>query len=1072
MNQPHDIFLRAYTVAEDIKREQDRSPCTEYPDLAAEQVGKHATATIFTAKHVTTSHFDGIVLTVILRNKKYGYPLSFAKNSELKAVCAQLNSTETDDWIGRDIAFVAKKRKRRNGSVDIVKVLRPGRATNARQTTPPKWSDHALVFDTETRITADQSLTFGVYRLCKLAKDGYAVTEEGIFHADDLPLRDRKVLEDYVRTAISDVKSFPPRFPLYSRTEFMRRVFRPAIKYDAPFVCGLNLPFDLSRLAVKWVRGEDDEWSLTMQLYPDGDENKNYPRILIKPIDSKKAFIKLAPPWKPDEWKSGETRFVDLRTLAWALFNKSFSLKKLCEKLKTEHRKLEHEPTGEVTFQELEYARQDVRCTVDALNALKRNFDQHPIGLTPNNAYSPASVAKSYLGEMGITRPAEKFKIPDRILGISMQSYYGGRSETRIRCVEVPVVPLDFTSEYPTCCALLGLFDVLTARKVKFKDDTKNIGRFVDRITLEHCFKPAMWEECRFFALVKPDEDVLPVRTMYDGVTQNIGNNHLKSDIPMWFAGPDLIASVIRTGKVPHVIRAIRMVPDGKQAGMKSVNLRGMVKINPYKDDLFRKIIEQRRLHEADKALSYWLKILANSIYGFFAELISEIQNKNVRINVFSGEKVFPGSSDVIENPGPWFFPPLASLITSGGRLLLAMTEACVREKQGTYLFCDTDSLAIVASKQGGPLCIPGGEGLRILSWEDVKAIVDRFADLNPYDRKIVEGSILNFVKANYVDSNPKNPRRQLYGYSIAAKRYALYEKRGERDIKIIDPKAHGIGFLYPPKESPKDWEEDAPQWIYEMWDYILRGALKLKRKKPSWLNIPQMMRLTITTYNVLEMLGEWEIARPYNFLLLPMVDPVFGYAFDRRLNEKVLLVAPFSSKQERWLDMGCVNIHNGKKYKMVDYTKAKSSPHNVVYPSQFSRLLIQYQEHPEAKSLAPDGTPCKTNTSGQLRRAHVVAGDLRYIGKETDRRWEEGDHISVLKFKTTEYGRSKMVVASEEVKNDIRNIGINKCARESGFDRKNFVRKLVRNIAVKRNSYAEFERWLKNYKSQVGVKS
>lgn len=57
------------------------------------------------------------------------------------------------------------------------------------------------------------------------------------------------------------------------------------------------------------------------------------------------------------------------------------------------------------------------------------------------------------------------------------------------------------------------------------------------------------------------------------------------------------------------------------------------------------------------------------------------------------------------------------------------------------------------------------------------------------------------------------------------------------------------------------------------------------------------------------------------------------------------------------------------------------------------------------------------------------------------------------------------MVVASEEVKKDIKNIGVNKCARESGFDRKNFIRKLVRDIAVKRNSYARFERWLQNYK-------
>jgi hypothetical protein len=53
---------------------------------------------------------------------------------------------------------------------------------------------------------------------------------------------------------------------------------------------------------------------------------------------------------------------------------------------------------------------------------------------------------------------------------------------------------------------------------------------------------------------------------------------------------------------------------------------------------------------------------------------------------------------------------------------------------------------------------------------------------------------------ANYIDSDPKNGQRQLYGYSIAAKRYALYERIGQNDIKIIDPKAHGIGFLYPPR--------------------------------------------------------------------------------------------------------------------------------------------------------------------------------------------------------------------------------------------------------------------------------
>jgi hypothetical protein len=233
------------------------------------------------------------------------------------------------------------------------------------------------------------------------------------------------------------------------------------------------------------------------------------------------------------------------------------------------------------------------------------------------------------------------------------------------------------------------------------------------------------------------------------------------------------------------------------------------------------------------------------------------------------------------------------------------------------------------------------------------------------------------------------------------------------------------------------------------------------------------MMRLTITTHNVLAMLGDWKIARPYNFLLLPMVDPLFGYAFHRQANEKVLLVCPFSTKQERWFDLECVNVHSGKKYKMMDCTKeCDGIPYNVVFPSQFARLLVQYQDHPEAKSLAPDGTQCKPDTTGLLKRAHVIAGEFRYVGKETDRKWEEGDEISVLEFAATEYGRTTRVVANEQIKNDIMNIGINKCARESGFDRKNFIRKLIRGIPVKRNSYNEFVRWLEGYKLQHQIRT
>lgn len=223
-------------------------------------------------------------------------------------------------------------------------------------------------------------------------------------------------------------------------------------------------------------------------------------------------------------------------------------------------------------------------------------------------------------------------------------------------------------------------------------------------------------------------------------------------------------------------------------------------------------------------------------------------------------------------------------------------------------------------------------------------------------------------------------------------------------------------------------------------------------------------MRLTITTYNVLEMLGEWEIARPYNFLLLPMVDPTFGHAFYKRTSEKVLLVSAFSSKQERWFGMKCENIHSGKKYEMVDSTKATNPPHNVVFPSQFARLLIEYQEHPEAKSLAPDGTACEPDTSGLLQRAHIIAGEFRYIGKEADRKWEEGDDIGVLEFKTTEYGRAKTVVAETSLADEIRAIGVRKTMELTQMSQ-HTIEKLLRGQAVKRRTHEHVLKAIRAYK-------
>ena len=206
------------------------------------------------------------------------------------------------------------------------------------------------------------------------------------------------------------------------------------------------------------------------------------------------------------------------------------------------------------------------------------------------------------------------------------------------------------------------------------------------------------------------------------------------------------------------------------------------------------------------------MKILGSSgSYGLFVEL-NPREARNAQLRVFSGEDSFNTTSDVIEEPGKWFAPHIASLITAGGRLLLAMLERCIADVGGTYLFCDTDSAAIVATEHGQQIAMPdGAEPITALSYRDVDEIVQRFEKLNPYNLK---GSILKLHKLNW-DKNGE--RRQLYGYSIAAKRYAQYTKAKD-DIEIVDPKAHGLGYFYPPKDSPEGWNHETPQWIFESW--------------------------------------------------------------------------------------------------------------------------------------------------------------------------------------------------------------------------------------------------------------
>jgi len=884
---------------------------------------------------------------------------------------------------------------------------------------PKKWPERALILDCETTTDQAQALLFGTYFYCRAKGGQYRRVVEQIFYADELDRSSVEILQAYSRANM-----LPP--PL-TRKQFIKRVLLRAIRAEA-LIVGFNLPFDLSRIVADacWTKRNGGGWSFTLDKFTDKDtgelrEDQYMPRLIVKPKDGKGAFFRLtkvAPVSKkrPRAARQYPTiRCLDLKTLVWALDNESHSLDSACAK-KGIPGKLPHVPSGLVSNEEIAYNRQDVAATLGLLNTLRTEFDRHPLNLIPDKAYSPASIAKAYQTEMGIIPPLQKFAIEPEILGIAMQAYYGGRAECRIRHSAVPVVHTDIRSEYPTVNALMGLSHFLTAEELQFEEATPAIVGLLASSTLDEVFDPDFWEKLAFFALVQPAGEILPVRTKYNKDHSNIGVNPLSSETPIWYAGPDIVAAKLLGGQTPKILRAIRVVARGQQPGLGPVRLRGMVEVDPRTDDFFKAVIEararvmeDRNMSEPEReSLQYFLKILANSgSYGLFVELNPERAGSDpktgaparAKLRVFSGERQFETTSTVVERPGDWYCPVFASLITAGGRLILAMIERAVQDAGGTYLLCDTDSMAIVASETGGPYQLQNDSGrVHALSWEEVREIVTRFERLNPYE--FGPRSILKIESVNY----SKGVQRQLFGYAIAAKRYAFFAYTPNREMVIEKASAHGLGFLYPPKRN----ETGSQSWIEEAWNWILRKALALPTCEPHWFGLPAMMSFTISTPEVLKVLQLREKGlsyrkrtKPANFILSPVIDPIDGYPVGVDPS-KFLLIAPFTSNPSLWHGLVWTNLYNGATYQLA---KRDNRLPFQAEARTYGDVVSEYRGHPEAKSLAPDGSRCVARTAGVLLHTPVLAAhDFATIGKETNRKWESEDNISLLETERIQY--------------------------------------------------------------------
>lgn len=617
------------------------------------------------------------------------------------------------------------------------------RRPSKRPPGPGAW----VVWDTETRVDVTQRLLFGSYRFIE---NGECLTER-LFGAEDLNDAERDVLTRYVATHAADVaESGLEQLSLFSRSEFLQAFYRLVYK-GRVLLIGFNQPFDLSRVAhdQAHARGKfTGGFSLGLWSYRDldGDERRHQqrPRIGVKHIDSKRALVGFTARTGideedliPEDSETGEPKkgykfrghFLDLRTLAFALTDRGHTLESACRAFGVEPPEKATITHGTITLDYIDYNRRDVLATSELAVKLLEEYDRHPIALAPTQAFSPASIGKSYLRAMGIQPVLERQPdFPPAFLGYAQTAFFGGRTSAHIRKVPVPVVYTDFLSMYPTVNALMGLWRFVTAREIRV---IEHCGTEVTNL-LRQCqnnpdewFNPQAWSRLAAFVCVIPNGDVLPIRGKFGSGANDwqVAISHLHAGDPpndrLWYALPDVIASVILTGRVPQVVDAFRLEARGVLDGLRPVKLRGAIEVDPRRQDFFKVVIEERQrlatrsdLSEVErKRLDKALKVLANATsYGIYAEMqrrestrIETVRCQGIDAEPYACRVPHP------DRPGEYCLPPIASLITGAARLMLALLEHTVSMEGGTYAMEDTDSMAIVSTEGGG--LVPGRKG-------------------------------------------------------------------------------------------------------------------------------------------------------------------------------------------------------------------------------------------------------------------------------------------------------------------------------------------------------------------------
>lgn len=342
---------------------------------------------------------------------------------------------------------------------------------------------------------------------------------------------------------------------------------------------------------------------------------------------------------------------------------------------------------------------------------------------------SAGHLAGEILLRMGVRPPLTTMKLTPSMHDRWTGSFHGGwqHAEPALFGQSIPAAASDISSCHPLVAHLIGWWDLVCAEQITVGGATRDVKvacrQALDDVTT--VLDPSLWRSlgCTLVEVV-PDGETWPIEVVdpkrSDGRLEFVPVH--TDGHSLFYAWPDVVNASILSERVPRIVRAFRLVPQGRHENITShLTVLPELVIHGAEDPALALVARRRQAKAAeDPRTAALLRVVVNAlVYGNFCRF------DDIRVR---GRRGWETS----EKPGPWNCMPIASTVTAGSHLLLGIYDRLVADLGSRVLYRDTDSSIVPALPDGGSMTLSSGQELTLLSWEQVDHIARHFGSLAP----------------------------------------------------------------------------------------------------------------------------------------------------------------------------------------------------------------------------------------------------------------------------------------------------------------------------------------------------